>query len=60
MMIWINGLVQWIATCININLIYKIFRLEKDKVDMNVERVVCIIVDGDLDSNWNKSDEESE
>ena len=28
---------------------------------MNVERVVCIIVDGDLDSNWNtgKSDEES-
>ena len=27
---------------------------------MNVERVVCIIVDGDLDINCNKSDEESE
>ena len=27
---------------------------------MNVERVVCIILDGDLDSDWNKSDEESE
>ena len=29
-------------------------------MDMNDERVVCIIVDGDLDSNWNKLDEESE
>ena len=27
---------------------------------MNVERVVSIILDGDLDSDWNKSDEESE
>ena len=27
---------------------------------MNVECVVCIILDGDLDSDWNKSDEESE
>ena len=27
---------------------------------MNVERVVCIILDGDLDRHWNKSDEESE
>ena len=26
---------------------------------MNVERVVCIILDGDLDSDWNKLDEES-
>ena len=27
---------------------------------MNVERVVCIILGGDFDSDWNKSDEESE
>ena len=27
---------------------------------MNVECVVCIILDDDLDSHWNKSDEESE
>ena len=27
---------------------------------MNVKCVVCIILDGDLDSNWNKLDEESE
>ena len=27
---------------------------------MNVERVVCIILDGDLDSDWNKSNKESE
>ena len=26
---------------------------------MNVERVVCIILDGDLDSNCNKTNEES-
>ena len=26
---------------------------------MNVECVVCIILDGDLDSDWNKLDEES-
>ena len=25
---------------------------------MNVEHVVSTILDGDLDSNWNKSDEE--
>ena len=27
---------------------------------MNVERVVCIILGGNLDSDWNESDEESE
>ena len=27
---------------------------------MNVEHVVCIIIGGDLDSDWNKSDEGSE
>ena len=27
---------------------------------MDVERVVCIILGGHLDSDWNKSDEESE
>ena len=27
---------------------------------MNVERVVCNISDGDLDSDWNELDEESE
>ena len=27
---------------------------------MNVEHVVCIILGGNLDSDWNKSDEESE
>ena len=32
----------------------------KDKLDMNVERVVCNTLDGDLDSDWNKLDEESE
>ena len=26
---------------------------------MNVERVVCIILGGNLDSDWRKSDEES-
>ena len=26
---------------------------------MNVEHVVCIILGGNLDSDWNKSDEES-
>ena len=26
---------------------------------MNVERVVCIILGGNLDSDWNKSDEQS-
>ena len=26
---------------------------------MNVERVVCIILGGNLDSDWNKLDEES-
>ena len=27
---------------------------------MNVERVVCITLGGNLDSDWNKSDKESE
>ena len=27
---------------------------------MNVERVVCTILDGNLDSDWNKLDEERE
>ena len=52
-MIWINGLVQRIATCMGIN-------LSKDKLNMNVEHVVSVILDDDSDSNWNKSDEERE
>ena len=32
----------------------------KDKLDMNVERVVSVILDTDSDSDWNKSDEERE
>ena len=29
-------------------------------LDMNVQCVVSNILDGDLDSDWNKSDEDSE
>ena len=56
-MIWINGLVQRIVTCMGINFIYN---WSREKLDMNIEHVVSNILDGDLDSDWNKSDEESD
>ena len=52
---------QWIITCLGINLNYSFFfNRTKAKCTMNAESVVSVIFCSDSESDWNRSDEEGE